>query len=149
MDDRRDQHVAIKRSRGRPRSPQALTPAQRAKRYRDKKKREQMDRPGGVAASAPAIDNAAIKRDITKNVPSIGLLESRLILVNAENIRLSEDLEAARTQLQELRRALAESLCAHAAKKPLPTERVRSIAELLTPQEAKLFGLKSVTRHKK
>jgi hypothetical protein len=153
MNARRDPHVEAdptNRSRGRPRLPQALTPAQRAQRYRDKKKREQMVASGGATASASATGGAAIKHKVTNNVgPTIGLLESRLILANAENIRLSDDLEVARDQLQALSRALAESLRAHAAKKALPAERVRAIAELLLPQEAKRFGVKSVTRHKK
>ncbi len=84
-----------KRGRGRPRLPDALSDAQRARRYREKKQ------------SRPA----AIKRDaVTGNgsstSPSRGMLESRVMLLNAENLRLSEALREALDRIAALEKAL-------------------------------------------
>jgi hypothetical protein len=118
-----------KRGRGRPRSPEALTPAQRAKRYRDNKKRAGAGMPDDASPR-----DTVINRDVTQNTgPSIGALEARLILVNAENLRLADELVRARDRGQALSKALGEALRAHAARTPLPPERVRALDQLLAP----------------
>jgi hypothetical protein len=137
-----DPTLTAETKRGRPRLAEAMTPAQRAKRYRDKKKRER--------AGAVVKKDASNKRDVTQNAgPSIGLLESRIILLNAENIRLSQDLEVARDRLDALSAALAVCLRAHAAKKALTDETVRPFLPLLSLHHVKVLGIKNVTGHKK
>ncbi len=86
------------RGRGRPRRPDALSGADRAKRYREKRK------------SRPA----SIKRDaVTENSsptsPSRGMLESRAMLLNAENCRLSEALQEALDKIAVLEKALMQA----------------------------------------
>jgi hypothetical protein len=137
--------AAVKRGRGRPRLAQALTPAQRAKRYRDKRKREA----GTGAVPREGAAGAAEASNKPDTRPSIGLLEARIVLLNADNLRLSQDLDAARDRLEALSRALAECLRAHAARKVLADELARAFLPLLSPQDAKQLGMKSVTRHKK
>ncbi len=95
-----------KRGRGRPRRGDALSDAQRAQRYRENKKAQ------------PAAITAAIKRDgVTENrpassssgLPSYGMLECRIILLNADNLRLSDELQDALDQIAALKTALANA----------------------------------------
>jgi hypothetical protein len=79
-----------KRGRGRPSVGDAKTGAERAKLYRERQKAKQ-----------------TIKRDVTENRPaSVGMLESRIVLLNAENIGLSDRLQAALYKITELEKKL-------------------------------------------
>lgn len=63
---------------------------ERARLYRERQKEKQ-----------------AIKRDVTEKRPSsVGLLESRIVLLNAENIGLSDKLQAALDKIAELEKKL-------------------------------------------
>lgn len=76
-----------KRGRGRPRLECALSVAERSRLYRERKKAKQ-----------------EIIRGATENRhPSVGLLESRIVLLNAENIGLSNKLEAALDEIAALK----------------------------------------------
>ena len=83
MNDINDLHQYA--GRGRPRVENPLSQADRARAYRERKKAGQL-----------------VKRDenksVTKNLetlPAYGMLESRVILLNAENLQLSDQLQAA------------------------------------------------------
>ena len=85
-----EQADGTKRGRGRPSKGQAKTGAERARLYRKRQKAKQ-----------------AINRDVTeKRPPSVGLLESRIVLLNAENIGLSDKLQAALDKIAELEKIL-------------------------------------------
>ena len=79
-----------KRGRGRPSVGDAKTGAERAKLYRERQKAKQ-----------------AFKRDATENRPaSVGMLESRIVLLNTENIGLSDRLQSALDKITELEKKL-------------------------------------------
>lgn len=111
---RTSEHPAteMKRGRGRPRSPNALTPAQRAKRYRDNKRKKQVTtepRLGhDAAASPPGGDELA-----------------------AENARLRDTLEAARTRINDLIGALEFFVSARAKNKRISPDQIKGLHALL------------------
>ncbi len=73
---------------------EAKSGAERARLYRERQKAKQ-----------------TIKRDVTENrPPSVGLLESRIVLLNAENIGLSDKLEAAVDKNMQLSDKLGAAL---------------------------------------
>ena len=80
-----------KRGRGRPPLDSAKSDAERARLYRERKKASKQ-----------------VKRDAlpvtinTQSGPSIGLLESRIVLLNAHLIQASDELQAARDKIAEL-----------------------------------------------
>lgn len=80
-----------KRGRGRPRLPDALTPAQRSKRYRDNKRARQ--------AAAPSAPSGQLQ-------PIDGYTERMAEELLAENSRLATALEAARIRIHDLTGAL-------------------------------------------
>jgi hypothetical protein len=71
--------------RGRPRVENPLTQAERAKAYRDRKR-------AGLQVKS---DVLTVTDNHVAPVPSVGLLESRIVLLNAENMHLSDRLQAA------------------------------------------------------
>ena len=89
-----------------------MSDAERAKRYRDGKKLHAVpikrDDPG-VTFNRPAVIGQDVPRSATDTLPSYGMLESRIILLNAGNMRLSDDLQDARDQIAALRKALMDA----------------------------------------
>jgi hypothetical protein len=80
--------------RGRPRVENPLTPAERAKAYRDRKREADMVKSDAVT--------------VTENLdklPTYGMLESRIILLTAENLQLVKKLQE--TQRAEENRTVA------------------------------------------
>lgn len=80
----------------------------------------------------------AIKKEInvTRNDKSVGLLESQLMLANSENIRLSEDLQAAQDRIELLSNALRCCLLARANKRRLPDDQAAQYVALLKNRDA-------------
>lgn len=99
-------------ARGRPRLAVAMSDAERAKRYRDNKKLyavpSKRDDPGVTFNRSTLIGQEA-PRSATGTLPSYGMLESRIILLNAGNMRLSDELQDARDQIAALRKALMDA----------------------------------------
>ena len=83
------------RGRGRPRRGDALSDAQRVQRYREKKK----SRPA-------AINRDAVTENGSSTRPSLGMLESCVMLLNAENLRLADALQEAFDKIAALEKAL-------------------------------------------
>lgn len=96
-----------KQSRGRPRLAAAMSDAERAQRYRDNKKLHaapilSIKRDDhGVTFNRPTV----IGHGATATSPSYGMLESRIILLNVGNMRLSDELQDARDQITALKKA--------------------------------------------
>ncbi len=84
-----------KLGRGRPRRQDALSGADRAKRYREKRK-----------ARAAPIKRDAVTENGSSTSPSRGMLESRVMLLNADNLRLSDALREAFDKIAALEKAL-------------------------------------------
>jgi hypothetical protein len=107
----------------------ALTPAQRAKRYRDRQRELKESKPN----KSDVTKNLHLsKRDVTeKELPSYGLLESRIVLLNAENMRLSQDLEAATQQIADLSGLLQMFIDAWMNKRSIPADVFRNICQSL------------------
>jgi hypothetical protein len=91
--------------RGRPRVENPLTQAERAKAYRDRKREADM-----VKSDAVTVTDNHVKLS-----PSVGLLESRIVLLNAENMQLSDKLQAALDAVAALQ---AELISVTRHKKP-------------------------------
>jgi len=80
------EHEESKRGRGRPKLDGAKSAAERMKLYRQRKKAQE-----------------EIKRNVTEIRPaSVGMLESRIVLLNAENMQLSDKLQAALDKIAAL-----------------------------------------------
>lgn len=102
----------IGHARGRPRLAVVMSDAQRAKRYRDKKKEGDVlikRDDSGVTFNRPPVVGRDGSHSATKNDPSYGMLESRVVLLNAGNMRLSDDLQDARDQIAALKKALRDA----------------------------------------
>ena len=88
-----------------------MSDAERAQRYRDNKKVHAVPvisikrDDHGVTFNRPT----AIGHDATATSPSYGMLESRIILLNSRNMRLSDDLQDARDQIAALKKALRDA----------------------------------------
>ena len=89
-----------------------MSDAERAKRYRDNKKLYVLpikrDDPG-VTFNRPMVVGQEVPCSATGTLPSYGMLESRIILLNAGNMRLSDELQDARDQIAALRKALMDA----------------------------------------
>ncbi len=101
-EERKTRHVpeSEKRGRGRPRRIDTLTDAQRAQRYRDKRK----SRPATIKR-----DDIAVTKNTSSTLPTYGMLEARIILLNSDNLRLADDLQEAFDHIAALKTALANA----------------------------------------
>lgn len=114
--DRKSNQAEPKRGRGRPRLPNALTPAQRAKRYRDNKRARQ--------AAAPSAPSGRLQL-------SAGCTERTAEELLAENSRLAAALEAARIRIHDLTGALEFFVAARAKNKRISAEQLKGLHALL------------------
>ncbi len=106
-----------KRGRGRPPKEDALTPAERAKRCRDKKRQ--------------GMDIKSVTRNEKSKIDSVGMLESRIILLNSENQNLGLQLEDAKARIDELCGALEVVVKLRSAKKGIPADVLSGLSKLL------------------
>lgn len=104
-----DSQLQVKRGRGRPRLPNALTPAQRAKRYRDNKRARQ----AAEAANRPALPQLSSEQ-----------------LAN-ENARLRLALEVARVRINDLAGALEFFVDARARHRKISADQLKGLHALL------------------
>jgi hypothetical protein len=93
--------------RGRPRVENPLSQADRARAYRERKKAGQL---------VKRDDNKTVTKNL-ETLPAYGMLESRIILLNAENMALSDQLQAALDIIAALK---AELISVTSHKKPKP-----------------------------
>ncbi len=93
---------AEKRGRGRPRRGDALSDAQRAQRYRENKKA----RPVAIKRDAVTENRPASP---SSGLPSYGMLECRIILLNADNMLLADKLQDALDKIAALEKALMQA----------------------------------------
>lgn len=117
--DRPEKQATPKRGRGRPQLPNALTAAQRAKRYRDNKRARQ-----AAAQNDPEISErsqAAVPANIMGNADELF----------AENIRLSNALAAARVRIHDLIGALELFVNARTKNKRITAEQMKGLHALL------------------
>lgn len=99
-------------ARGRPRLAVAMSDAERAKRYRDNKRLHVVPIKRDdhcVTFNRPTVIGPDVLHNAADTRPSYGMLESRLVLLNAGNIRLSDDLQDARDQIAVLKKALRDA----------------------------------------
>ena len=164
-----------KRGRGRPPVENALTPADRAKRYRDKKRQTKDNNSvtrhentgnqvfmleckirqleSDVNAHREFArqwfeDRKAAQREIdmlkgelaesntrtanlTSNGESVGMLESRIMALNAENGILGRELEDAKARIDDLCGALEVVVKLRSAKKSIPSDVLSALSKLL------------------
>lgn len=104
-----------KRGPGRPRLPNALTPAQRAKRYRDRKRQRLND-----AAATP-------NKRATENEGAVSLAQAQRL--SAENARLAAELKAAQGRIADLRSMVEMFIEARMKKKTIPADVFRNLCE--------------------
>ncbi|KIF79924.1 hypothetical protein [Noviherbaspirillum autotrophicum] len=114
--DRKSNQAEPKRGRGRPRLPNALTPAQRAKRYRDNKRAR--------LAAAPSAPPSRVQ-------PVDGGTEHTAEELLAENSRLVAALETARIRINDLSGALEFFVAARAKNKRISAEQLKGLHALL------------------
>lgn len=112
-----------KRGRGRPPVANALTPADRAKRYRDKKRQSK--------------GNNSVTRHEKSDSESVGMLESRIMLLNAENGLLGKELEDAKARIADLTGALEVVVKLRSAKKGIPADVLDALSKLLISSRPK------------
>jgi hypothetical protein len=103
-----DSLTKAKQRRGRPRLPTALTPAQRAKRYRDKKRVEKR--------AGKSVDILPIVQDMD---------------VCAENVSLQQDLQEAQKYIHDLTGALEVVVTTASKGKRIPAEVIKGLYRLL------------------
>ena len=110
-----------KGSRGRPSTGNAKTAADRQAAYRTRKKAE----------------IEALKRDVTKNIPpSIGRMEAQIILLNAELLTRSDELEVARREIAALKNKSKNQQPGVDILPVIPTKASASIVRELTEAQA-------------
>ena len=98
-----------KRGPGRPRLPNALTPAQRAKRYRERKRQRMNDAPMTEKERPSSHTHAQAQR------------------LDAENTRLKAELKAAQVRIADLRSLVDMFIDARMKKKTIPADVFRNI----------------------
>ena len=110
--------------RGRPRVENPLTQAERAKAYRDRKRADNLVKSDDIKTVTENLDK----------LPTYGMLESRIILLTAENLQLSKKLQE--TQRAEENRTFALTI-AHSQIKQLLEKMVQLEAKAAKPKRAK------------
>lgn len=98
-----------RRGPGRPRLPNALTPAQRAKRYRERKRQRMNDAP------------------ITKKERPASHTLAQAQHLSAENARLTKELKAAQGRIADLRSIVDMFIDARMKKTAIPADVFRNI----------------------
>lgn len=109
-----------KKGRGRPRLPNALTPAQRAKRYRDRKRARQ-----SVPAASAGTGNDSGHASSAQQIEEL----------RAENARLAQALAGVRQRNRDLTGALELFVDARANNRKISAELMKGLHKLLAFDE--------------